>query len=145
QNMTNIGLLLLFVSIPGMRWTFLPAGAWRVPAGLATMAAATLFHVWARVHLGRNWSSDVMIKSAHQLVRSGPYRFVRHPIYSAIFGLAFGTAIVSGRILSLIGVLLFVIAYVAKLRAEERALSATFGAEWDDYRRHSWALMPGLF
>jgi protein-S-isoprenylcysteine O-methyltransferase Ste14 len=55
-----------------------------VPFGLGIMVAATLFHIGARVHLGKNWSSPVMIKTEHELVRTGPYRFVRHPIYTAI-------------------------------------------------------------
>jgi protein-S-isoprenylcysteine O-methyltransferase Ste14 len=95
--------------------------------------------------LGRNWSSEVMIKADHQLIRTGPYRVVRHPIYTAILGLAIGTALISGRVVSLLGVLAFLLAYVRKLRIEERALGETFGAEWEDYRKHSWALVPGVY
>lgn len=145
QQLMNLGLLLLFVTVPGLRWRYLPPDAWHVPAGLGIMAAATLLHVWARVHLGRNWSNAVMIKSDHELVRSGPYRVIRHPIYTAILGLAVGTALVSGRVLSLTGVALIAFVYIRKLRLEERALGKTFGAAWDDYRRHSWALIPGVF
>ena len=145
QNLLNLGLLLLFVPVPGLRWRWLPPNSWHVPAGLALMAAATLFHVWARVHLGRNWSGEVRIKTDHQLVRTGPYRLVRHPVYTAILGLAFGTALVSARVISLLGALLFAFAYVRKLRIEEHALGETFGAEWEAYRRRSWALVPGLF
>jgi hypothetical protein len=86
QNLLNLGLLLLFVSSPGLRWRWIPPNPWHVPVGLGIMAAATLLHVWARAHLGRNWSSEVMIQSDHQLVRTGPYRLVRHPIYTAILG-----------------------------------------------------------
>ena len=144
-NLLNLGLLLLFVPIPGLRWRYLPSNSWHVPAGLAVMAAATLFHIWARVHLGRNWSHEVRIKIDHQLVRTGPYRFIRHPVYTAILGLAFGTALVSARVISLLGALVFTFAYVRKLRIEEGALRTTFGGEWEDYRRHSWALVPGVF
>jgi protein-S-isoprenylcysteine O-methyltransferase Ste14 len=145
QNLLTLSLLLLFVSIPGLGWRLIPPTQWHVPAGLAIMAAATLLHVWARVHLGRNWSSEVMIKTDHQLVRTGPYRFVRHPIYTAILGLAFGTAIVSGRLISMLGAAVFTYAYIRKLRIEERALGATFGSAWEDYRRRSWALVPWLY
>jgi protein-S-isoprenylcysteine O-methyltransferase Ste14 len=78
-------------------------------------------------------------------VRSGPYRWIRHPIYTAIVALALGTAIVSGRWLSLVGVAVFAFAYVRKLRIEEQLLGEEFGAEWQEYRRSSWALVPGLF
>ncbi|HEY6867019.1 MAG TPA: isoprenylcysteine carboxylmethyltransferase family protein [Candidatus Eisenbacteria bacterium] len=145
QQLMNLGLLLLFVPIPGLRWHYLPPNAWHVPAGLGIMAAATLLHIWARAHLGRNWSSEVMIRPDHDLVRTGPYRILRHPIYTAILGLAAGTALVSGRVLSLVGAALFAYVYVRKLRLEEKALGGTFGAAWDDYRRHSWALVPGVF
>jgi protein-S-isoprenylcysteine O-methyltransferase Ste14 len=97
------------------------------------------------VHLGRNWSSEVQILSDHQLVRTGPYALVRHPIYTAILGLALGTAVVSGRVVSLLGASMFAYAYVRKLRIEEGALGETFGAAWDDYRKRSWALVPGVF
>jgi protein-S-isoprenylcysteine O-methyltransferase Ste14 len=145
QKLLNLGLLLLFVSIPGLRWPFMPANAWHVPVGLAIMVAGTLLHIHARLHLGRNWSSKVMIKGDHQLVRSGAYRFIRHPIYTAIVMVALGTAVVSGRVLSLIGVAVFAFAYVRKLQIEERMLGEEFGAEWQDYRAHSWALVPLVF
>lgn len=145
QNLLYLGLLLLFVSIPGMRWPLIVPNDWHVQVGLGIMAAATLLHVWARVHLGRNWSSEVRIKSDHQLVRTGPYRFVRHPIYTAILGLAIGTALVSGRVLSLLGASVFAFAYIRKIRIEERSLGATFGTAWEDYGKRSWALVPWVF
>ena len=145
QNLLNLGLLLLFVSIPGLRWRYGPPNPWHVPAGLGILAAATLLHVWARRHLGRNWSSQVMIKDDHQLVRTGPYHLVRHPIYTAILGLAIGTAMVSGRVVSLLGCAVIAFAYVRKLRIEERMLGETFGAAWEGYRKRSWALVPGVF
>ena len=145
RNLLNLGLLLQFVSIPGLRWRFLPFAMWIPPAGLALMAAATLFHVWARVHLGRNWTSEVAIQQDHQLVTSGPYRLVRHPVYTALIALSLGTAVVSGRIVSLLGAALFAAAYARKLRLEERGLSVAFGAQWDEYRRRSWALIPWVF
>jgi len=145
QSLLQLGLLLLFVSIPGMRWRFIPPNDRHVPAGLGIMAAATLFHAWARVHLGRNWSGRVQIMNDHQLVRTGPYALVRHPIYTALLGLALGTAVVSGRIVSLLGVSVFAFAYLRKLRIEERALGETFGAAWEDYRKRSWALVPWMF
>jgi protein-S-isoprenylcysteine O-methyltransferase Ste14 len=145
QNLLSLGLLLLFVSIPGLRWRYIPPNKWHVHVGLGIMAAATLLHVWARVHLGRNWSSEVMIKRDHQLVRTGPYRFVRHPIYTAILGLAIGTAVVSGRVVSLLGASVFAFAYLRKLRIEERALGETFGTAWQNYCESPWALVPWVF
>lgn len=145
QNLMNLGLLLLFAPIPGLRWRYVPPNPWLTPAGLAVQVAAALFHVWARAHLGRNWSSAVLIKTDHRLVRSGPYRLVRHPIYTAILGMTAGTAVVSGRVLSLLGFVVIAIAYVRKIRIEERVLGEKFGEEWDSYRRVSRALIPWVF
>src|SRR5262249_51253067 len=83
QNLLNVGLLLLFVRFPGVGWRFLPAAPLLAPLGLGLQAASFLFAVWARRHLGRNWSGEVRVAVDHRLVRSGPYRVVRHPIYSA--------------------------------------------------------------
>ncbi len=145
QKLLNLGLLLLFVSIPGLRWPFMPANSWHAAAGLGVMAAGTLLHIHARIQLGKNWSGRVMIKGDHQLVRSGAYRFIRHPIYSAIVMVALGTAVVSGRVMSLAGAAVFAAAYVRKLRIEERMLGEEFGADWQDYRADSWALVPWVF
>ena len=145
QNLTTVGLLLLFLPVPGLRWHLLPQTRWILPVGLGLEALAVLLHIWARRHLGKNWSSPVTIKPGHQLVRSGPYRLVRHPIYTALVCLAAGTAMVSGELHSLLGWVLFTFAYVRKLRLEERVLAETFAGEWGAYRKSSWALIPFVF
>ena len=127
QRLLNLGLLLLFVSIPGLRWRWLPLHSWNVWLGLGIMTVATLFHIWARRHLGRNWTTQVTILSDHQLVQTGPYRWIRHPIYTALVALAIGTAVVSGRVVSLLGALVFLVAYVRKLRIEERRVRRRVG------------------
>ncbi len=144
QNLMNLGLLLLFVPVPGLRWQPLPGRPWLVPAGLGLQAAAALLHVWARRHLGRNWSSEVLVQTGHELVRSGPYRWVRHPIYTAILALAAGTAMVAGELHALLGLGVIAAAYVRKLRLEEQLLAQRFGSEWETYRRSSRALLPWL-
>ncbi len=141
----NLGLLLLFIPIPHLLQHFLAPDAWHVPVGLVIMALATLLHIWARLHLGRNWSSQVMIKVDHQLIRTGPYRRVRHPIYTAILGLAIGTALVSLRITSLVGAGLIIAAYVRKLLLEEQGLAERFGEAWQAYRTSSWRLIPLIY
>jgi protein-S-isoprenylcysteine O-methyltransferase Ste14 len=70
---------------------------------------------------------------------------VRHPIYSAMFVMAAGTAIVSGEFHALVGIAVLGGAYWRKIRLEEQSLVGTFGAEYEEYRRGTWALVPGLF
>lgn len=138
-------LLLLFIPVPGLNRRYLPASALNAPIGLAVQAAAGLLAAWARNHLGRNWSAAVRIAEGHQLIQSGPYRLVRHPIYSAMFGMFIGTAVVSGRLHALLGVALLAFAYRRKIGLEEQRLAETFGAAFQNYRRATWALVPWLF
>lgn len=145
QNLMNAALLLLFIPIPGLGQRFLPAASFIVPAGVALHVGSILLAVWARRHLGRNWSGAITLKVDHQLVRSGPYRFLRHPIYSAMLGMFVGTAVVSGAIHALIAVVIIGIAYWRKIGLEERRLGEAFGPEYDAYRRQTWAIIPGLY
>ena len=115
-----------------------------VTIGLCLQAGFVFFAVWARRHLGRNWSGAVTVTVDHQLVRTGPYRIVRHPIYSAMLGMFLGTAIVSGEIHALVGLALIAGAYIRKVRLEEKTLREAFGDSYDDYRRKTWAIIPGL-
>lgn len=80
-----------------------------------------------------------------ELVRSGPYRLVRHPIYTAMLGLYAGTALVSGELHALLALGIVVAAYVRKTSLEERTLGELFGTDYQAYRRDTWALLPGLF
>lgn len=61
---------------------FAPTFHWRYPLGALLVALGLAFAVWARVHLGRNWSGSVTVKAEHELIDSGPYALVRHPIYT---------------------------------------------------------------
>jgi protein-S-isoprenylcysteine O-methyltransferase Ste14 len=145
ELLLNLGLLLILVPIPGLKQPFLPSSPIYPAAGLAVQLAFGLLAVWARRHLGANWSGPIAIKVDHRLIRSGPYRFVRHPIYTAMLGMFFGSTVVSGQVHALFGMALGVVAYRRKIRMEEDALQIAFGAEYEDYRRHSWALFPGLW
>jgi protein-S-isoprenylcysteine O-methyltransferase Ste14 len=139
-------LLLLILPVPGLTGWFLQ---WRlhflVAAGAIVQAGFLLLAVWARRHLGRNWSAEVRIAVDHQLVRTGPYRLLRHPIYTAMLGMFLGTAIASSQYHALIGLAILVVAYLRKTRLEEQILRETFGADYDAYCRDTWALVPLLF
>ncbi|HWO01354.1 MAG TPA: isoprenylcysteine carboxylmethyltransferase family protein [Blastocatellia bacterium] len=137
-------LVLAFVRVPvlGRRW--LPTSSWIIVIGLAVQVISALLAVWARRHLGRNWSGAITAKVDHQLIRTGPYRLVRHPIYSGMIGMFLGTALVSGELHGLLAVVIIAMAYWRKTRLEERHLSAVFGTAYDDYRRKSYALIPGV-
>lgn len=138
----NTGLLLLFVPVPGFTARYLPPWPLIAAAGLAIETGGFLLAIRARRHLGRNWSGRITIKVEHRLIRSGPYRFVRHPIYTAFLAMYGGTAIVSGEWHALAGFAPAVLAYWRKIRMEEQNLVSHFGDEWSDYCRATSSLLP---
>src|SRR5256885_1575381 len=78
-------------------------------------AAGLAFALWARVTLGRNWSDVVTLKEGHELVQRGPYRLVRHPIYTGVLMMFFATALVELRLAGFLGVLLLFVGFWIKL------------------------------
>lgn len=141
----SLGLLLLFLPIPGLTWGYRPGGYLWVVLGLVIQGLGIALALWARRELGREWSSEVRVIEHHRLVCSGPYQLVRHPIYTAMLFIFIGLAVQSGQFHSLLALPLFLIRYWRKIPAEEKLLLETFGAEYDTYRRRTWALVPYLF
>ncbi len=95
------GFVLLFnrqIALGPLDWRIVPDVSVFAYAGLAVTIAGLGFMVWSRVALGRNWSASVTIKQDHDLVRSGPYAIVRHPLYAGVLLAMFGTTIFLGQI-----------------------------------------------
>lgn len=113
--------------------------------GVALQAAGLLFTVWARVHLGRNWSGIVTLKEGHELIRSGPYRWLRHPIYTGLLCAFLGNALSYDAVGSFIGVAICAVAFVRKLRIEEAFLRTQFGGAYALYAAETRALLPLLY
>jgi protein-S-isoprenylcysteine O-methyltransferase Ste14 len=142
-----LGFGLLFSNRISLAWLsvrLLPHSAVKDLAGVVLTIAGLSFATWARVHLGRNWSSAPMIKEGHQLIRTGPYRLVRHPIYTGLLLSAMGTFLVNAKVRGLLGVVILYLAFVIKSRIEEGFMVRTFGAEYEDYRRTTGAILPRM-
>jgi len=142
--LANIALLLVVAPIVGLG-RFMPMWPVAMTAGCILEIAGLGFAIWARLHLGRNWSGEITLKVDHELVRSGPYRRVRHPIYSGLLAMFLGSALVTGEWLAVLGLALGAFAYIRKLRLEEVNMDSAFGAEYAAYRRESSALVPFLY
>jgi len=112
--------------------------------GTAITAAGLGFSAWARVHLGRNWSATVTVKQDHELIRTGPYAIVRHPIYTGVLFGFIGTALAIGQWRGVLAVVIVFVAFWRKLRLEERWMSETFGEDYRGYRARTKALIPYL-
>jgi protein-S-isoprenylcysteine O-methyltransferase Ste14 len=139
-------LLLAVPSLPGWlgaRW--LPRGELSVLGGLVLVAAGLALTVWARVTLGGNWSATVTLKEGHRIVTAGPYRRVRHPIYTGLLVAFAGSALVRGEWRGLLALVLVTAALWRKLRLEERWLTDAFGAAYAEYARRTRALLPWLW
>ena len=114
-------------------------------AGVALVVFGLGFAVQARRYLGANWSAIVTLKHDHSLIRSGPYRYLRHPIYTGMLIAFAGSALALGEWRGLLAMLLVVAALLVKLRREESLMLEHFGAAYADYRRASWALLPWVY
>jgi protein-S-isoprenylcysteine O-methyltransferase Ste14 len=139
------GILLWVHTIPGggvLFERFLPRSYAAYWGGTALLAFGLAFSVWARVHIGRNWSATVTVKQDHELIRSGPYALVRHPIYTGLLLAFIGTAIVRGEWRGVLALLIVFAALWRKLRLEERWMIETFGEEYRRYRERTAALIP---
>jgi len=110
---------------------------------VAVTVAGLLFTWWARIHLGRLWSSGVTRKADHRVVDTGPYRIVRHPIYTGIIVASIATATVRGTLLAWVGAFTMTLGWLIKARLEERFLREQLGAAaYDAYARRVPMLSP---
>jgi protein-S-isoprenylcysteine O-methyltransferase Ste14 len=98
--------------------------------------------IWARLHLGGNWSATVTVKENHGLIQSGPYAFVRHPIYSGISLAALGLAILNGDLRSFAALGLMLFGWRMKFSLEEQFMIDEFGEAYQNYKRRIKAIVP---
>jgi protein-S-isoprenylcysteine O-methyltransferase Ste14 len=143
-----VGVLMNFDKQSGIPWLdrqLFPVTVPIVLAGLLVVLLGIAFTIWARFMLGSNWSNSVTVKENHTLVRTGPYRVARHPIYSGILLGMLGSALQRGAIRCFAGVLICGFSFWLKSRAEERFMVQTFGEEYVQYRHKVKALVPFIF
>lgn len=143
---TIVGVLLVFgFGDPGRalsapRWRPVEAIGWGC---VAVGAGGLLFTWWARIHLGRLWSSGVTRKSDHRVVDTGPYGIVRHPIYTGVIVAILATAAARGTIGAWLGTLVMIAGFYIKARLEEGFLRQQLGAgAYDAYARRVPMLVP---
>ncbi len=130
------------LGIPPLDDRFVPRALWPPTLGVVVAYAGLLFCVWARLVIADNWSGDVQVKHDHELVVDGPYRWVRHPIYTGLLLMFAGTALGIGEWRGVLAVALVVFAFWRKLRIEEGVMRGAFGAAYDRYAERTPALIP---
>jgi protein-S-isoprenylcysteine O-methyltransferase Ste14 len=117
------------------------AGRW---VGVGLSLAGFAFAFWARAHLGRNWGMPMSLRQGHELVTSGPYAYVRHPIYSGIMLAMIGSALAVDLLWLALFVLYFAY-FLFSARSEEKMMLAQFPDAYPAYRRHTKMLIPFVF
>ncbi len=153
-----IGLILQGLGFGLASWSTRPLGALLIagaPAGVepiilisgvALMAASVWLVMLAVRTLGKNWSLAARVITDHELIATGPYAFVRHPIYTGMLGMLVANGLVFGTWSSLLtGLAIYWLGTALRTRREEALLRQTFGAAYDDYAHRVAPLLPGLW
>jgi protein-S-isoprenylcysteine O-methyltransferase Ste14 len=136
--------VILLVRAGAFRGHGISTGPWRAGIGLVMFAVGLGFAIWARVHIGRNWGTPMSQKEEPELVTSGPYRLVRHPIYSGILLAGVGTAVALSWVW-LIAVALAGVYFLYSAIVEERYLTEQFPDAYPTYKRSTKMLVPFVF
>jgi len=127
---------------PPMNLVLTPHTDWVRVIGAVVCVFGLFVTIWARRTLAGNWSSDVTFKHGDELVKAGPYRFVRHPIYTGLLVMCLGSAIEAGHLRCWLGLVLVCIGFWIKLKQEETLLLRHFPDEYPAYRKQVKALVP---
>lgn len=136
---------LMFNDMFSVGWLgrrFVPISSELGAAGVAITFAGIGLAIWARWHLGQNWSAAVTVKEGHELIRSGPYGRIRHPIYTGMLVAFAGTALALGEYRGLLSLGIAIIGFFAKARKEERYLVQEFGPPFEEHIRRTGMFLP---
>jgi protein-S-isoprenylcysteine O-methyltransferase Ste14 len=136
-----IVIVVILVRFGAFRGHGLNTSPWRSALGLGLFAIGLGFAIWARVHIGRNWGTPMTQKSEPELVTSGPYRLVRHPIYSGVLIAGLGTALALSW-LWIIAVGLAAVYFLHSATVEERYLTGQFPEDYPAYKQSTKMFVP---
>ena len=150
SHLLPLGFCFLMLFSKGWNFLFLNENFWNEADWISYLGnglnlMGLLFSVWARVHLGKNWSAIVTLKEDHKLITSGPYHFVRNPIYTGILLAMIGDFVCLGKTRGLLAVAIATTAFIRKIKREERFLSTEFGPEFLKYKKSVKALIPFIY
>ena len=112
--------------------------------GLLIVTFGFFICIWARQCLSENWSGKVIIQKEHTLIKKGPYKIIRHPIYSGVLIMMLGSGIIIGNVFDFVWVLFCFIGLYRKSKQEEQLLEKEFGKEYDAYKRETKMIIPNI-
>ena len=143
-----ISFTLLFArwaAVGFLGWHFFPQTQSLAYLGFAFALTGLAIAIWARVSLGQYWSDKIVLKVDHQLIRSGPYARLRHPIYSGVLLGVAGSAVVMDQWRGVLAFLLLLTNYAVKAKREDKLLAETFPGDFAEHERNAGFLLPRLF
>jgi protein-S-isoprenylcysteine O-methyltransferase Ste14 len=138
-------LFARWTAVGFLEWHFLGESPALAYGGFALAVAGIAIATWARISLGQYWSDKVVLKIDHQLIRSGPYARLRHPIYSGVLLGVAGTALVVDEWRGALALLLLLTNYAVKADREDAILSEAFPEQFSEHRRRAGFLLPRFF
>ena len=137
-----VGLVLYLLSPPWWTWTFIPLGEWIQWLGIVIALVPIFFLIWVHRHLDKQWSIALELREDHKLITTGPYRYVRHPMYLGIFVYTFGLMMISLDMLVILFFAFTIWVNYRRIPREEQMLIEEFGDEYLEYMRRSGRLLP---
>ena len=141
------GAALMIAEIPYrgvLNRRFLPFEHWPYWLGAGLTVAGILFAFWARYHIGRYWSSSIALRSGHKIIRTGPYRTTRHPIYTGILLALLEGALAIGKYRAILGFAIMAAGFTVKAKKEEALLAGEFGPDFSEHQRQTGFFLPKL-
>jgi len=141
----GVGYVLIFSGSTGIGFLgtrFIPHTMAGAILGVVLVWSGVALAIWARYHLAEYWSARVTIKEDHQLIRTGPYTYLRHPIYSGLVLATIGSAVVIDEWRCILGTCLVLVGYCFKAKKEEAMPSQQFGEAFREHQKDTGFLIP---
>ncbi len=146
QLVVTGGIALMMIGVPrDDEMGVMPRGTGLNVVCILLVGLGLGWALYARHHLGRNWSGTVQLKEDHSLIRSGPYRYSRHPIYTGLLLGFIGLGLFFDNLIQIPAIALVVIGFRMKIAREEAFMGDAFGSTYDDYKRHARMLIPYIW
>ena len=138
-----VGFLYVFAP-RRIRWTTLPTPTWSRWIGVALGVVAMPLFIWTHHALGKNWSADLVIKEEHTLITSGPFRWVRHPMYTSLFGSSLAFSLLSSNWVIGLSGLGTSILLASRVHKEEALMIEEFGDQYRAYMQRTGRFLPPM-
>ena len=139
-------LLAFYFLTPLVDFAGLPLSAWLRWSGAVLTAAAIVLFGWSHQALGQNWTATLALTKEHQFVQAGPYRVIRHPMYSAFFLLGIGFAVLSANwLVAVVYLAPLLVMYLTRVSVEEQMMVERFGEPYREYMKHTGRIFPRLW